>query len=62
MTSQRTATKEKSLYHYVLIFVFRPFTYTCLLFSVFSRRLAGMWKIWESSEYLLDNEQSFFFS
>ena len=50
------------LYHYVLIFVFRSFTYTCLLFSVFSRRLAGMWKIWESSEYLLDNEQSFFFS
>lgn len=36
MTSQRTATKEKSLYHYVLIFVFRSFTYTCLLFSVSS--------------------------
>lgn len=34
MTSQRTATKKKSLYHYVLIFVFRSFTYTCLLFSV----------------------------
>lgn len=62
MTSQRTATKEKSLYHYVLIFVFRSFTYTCLLFFCVFRRLVGMWKIWESSEYLLDNEQSFFFS